>query len=98
MMAQSKKRRVKTPIDTVRDKFEEVRRPSQSEMPTPVLMRSEPEPISEPSPEPMESAPMKIKKNNAWISHVKSIAESKGIKFRDALRDPDTKATYKKTI
>ena len=96
MMAQSKPRRTKTPIDSVRDKFEEVHRASQSEMPTPVLMRSEPEPISEPIPEPMESAPIKIKKNNNWITHVKSIAEGKGIKFRDALRDPETKATYKK--
>lgn len=94
MMAQSKKRRVKTPIDTVRDKFEEVHRASQSEHP--MVIPSEPpspEPVPEPAPEP---APVKAKKNNAWISHVKSLAESKGIKFRDALRDPETKATYKK--
>lgn len=93
-MAQSKKRRVKTPIDTVRDKFEEVHRASQSEHP--MVIPSEPpspEPVPEPAPEP---APVKAKKNNAWISHVKSLAESKGIKFRDALRDPETKATYKK--
>lgn len=90
-MAQSKKRRVKTPIDTVRDKFEEVHRASQSEHP--MVIPSEPPPSPEPVPEP---APVKAKKNNAWISHVKSLAESKGIKFRDALRDPETKATYKK--
>jgi hypothetical protein len=92
MFSQSKPRRTKTPIASVRDKFEEVHRPSQSEMP-PVVIRSEPEP----SPQPIvESAPVKAKKSNAWISHVKSIAERKGIKFRDALRDPETKATYKK--
>ena len=92
MIAQSKPRRTKTPIASVRDKFEEVHRPSQSEMP-PVVIRSEPEP----SPQPIvESAPVKAKKSNAWITHVKSLAESKGIKFRDALRDPETKATYKK--
>jgi hypothetical protein len=95
MMAQSKKRRVKTPIDTVRDKFEEVHRASQSEHP--MVIPSEPPSPEPPSPEPVpEPAPIKAKKNNAWISHVKSIAESKGIKFRDALRDPETKATYKK--
>ena len=94
-MAQSKKRRVKTPIDTVRDKFEEVHRASQSEHP--MVIPSEPPSPEPPSPEPVpEPAPIKAKKNNAWISHVKSIAESKGIKFRDALRDPETKATYKK--
>jgi hypothetical protein len=93
MMAQSKPRRTKTPIASVRDKFEEVHRPSQSEIPPPVVIRSEPEP----SPQPIiESAPVKAKKSNAWISHVKALAESKGIKFRDALRDPETKATYKK--
>ena len=92
MYSQSKPRRTKTPIASVRDKFEEVHRPSQSEMPPPVVIRSEP-----PSPQPIvETAPVKAKKNNAWITHVKSLAESKGIKFRDALRDPETKATYKK--
>jgi hypothetical protein len=95
MMAQSKKRRVKTPIDTVRDKFEEVHRASQSEHP--MVIPSEPPSPEPPSPEPVpEPVPVKAKKNNAWISHVKSLAESKGIKFRDALRDPETKATYKK--
>ncbi len=94
-MAQSKKRRVKTPIDTVRNKFEEVHRASQSEHPP--VIPSEPPSPEPPSPEPVhEPAPVKAKKNNAWISHVKSLAESKGIKFRDALRDPETKATYKK--
>ncbi len=94
MMAQSKPRRTKTPIASLRDKFEEVHRPSQCEMP-PVLMRSEPEPSASPQPI-VESVPVKAKKTNAWIAHVKSIAESKGIKFRDVLRDPETKATYKK--
>lgn len=97
MMAQSKPRRTKTPIATIRDKFEDIQRPSQSEM-LPV-MHSEPPspPTPEPVPEPVpESAPVKSKKNNAWITHVKSLAESKGVKFRDALRDPETKATYKK--
>jgi hypothetical protein len=61
-------------------------------MPSPVV-RSDPEP---PSPKQVEPAPVKIKKTNAWISHVKALAETKGIKFRDALRDPETKATYKK--
>jgi hypothetical protein len=97
MMAQSKPRRTKTPISTVRDKFEDIQRPSQSEMPTPVLMRSEPPSPEPPSPEPLpEPVVVKTKKNNNWITHVKSLAESKGIKFRDALRDPETKATYKK--
>jgi hypothetical protein len=97
MMAQSKPRRTKTPIATVRDKFEDIQRPSQSEMPTPVLMRSDPPSPEPPSPEPVpEPVPVKSKKNNAWITHVKALAEGKGIKFRDALRDPETKATYKK--
>ncbi len=87
MIAQSKQRRVKTPSAPVRQKFESITKPVQSEFPTPVLMRSEPieipvEPTkitffdSEPVPE------VKAKKKNAWISHVKSLAESKGIKFR----------------
>ena len=93
MYSQSKSRRTKTPIASVRDKFEEVHKASQSEMPTPVVNRSEPSPTKP----VVQSAPvLKPKKNNAWITHVKSIAESKGIKFRDALRDPETKATYKK--
>ena len=100
MMAQSKPRRTKTPISTVRDKFEDIQRPSQSEMP-PILMRSEipvePTVFVESVESVPESVPVvKSKKNNAWISHVKSLAESKGVKFRDALRDPETKATYKK--
>jgi len=101
MIAQSRQRRPKTPSAAVREKFENITKPSHSEFPTPVLMSSEPieipvEPTkitffdSEPVPE------VKSKKNNAWISHVKSLAQSKGIKFRDALRDPETKATYKK--
>jgi len=96
MIAQSKKRRVKTPIDTVRDKFEEVHRASQSEHP--MVIPSEPPPSPEPpSPEPVpEPAPVKAKKNNAWIGFVKAHAESNNLKFRDALRDPALKENYKK--
>jgi hypothetical protein len=100
MMAQSKPRRTKTPIASVRDKFEEVHKASQSEMsPTYIEIPHieipvEPTIIVESIPEPMPE--VKSKKSNAWIIHVKSIAEGKGIKFRDALRDPETKATYKK--
>lgn len=88
MIAQSKPRRIKTPSAPIRDKFEKVHKASQSEQP-PIHS----EPVPEPSPEPVIP---KAKKSNAWISHVKALAESKGIKFRDALRDPETKATYKK--
>lgn len=96
MMAQSKPRRTKTPIASVRDKFEEVHKASQSEkLPTHIEIPVEPTIIVEPTPEPILE-PIKSKKSNAWIIHVKSIAEGKGIKFRDALRDPETKATYKK--
>jgi hypothetical protein len=91
MIAQSKTRRVKTPSSKIRDKFEQVTKPVQSELPMPKLVRHELEPIVMEEP-----SPVKAKKNNAWITHVKSIAGSKGIKFRDALRDPETKATYKK--
>ena len=92
MIAQSKPRRTKTPIASLRDKFEEVHRPSQSEMP-PVVIRSEPEP----SPQPIiESSPVKAKKSNAWIGFVKAHAESNNLKFRDALRDPALKENYKK--
>jgi hypothetical protein len=91
MFSQSKPRRTKTPIASVRDKFEEVHRPSQSEMPP--VIRSEPEP----SPEPIvETAPVKAKKSNAWIGFVKAHAESNNLKFRDALRDPALKENYKK--
>ena len=82
MLSQSKPRRVKTPSSMIRDKFEGMKKPEQSELPEPV--RSEPEPVET------------KKKTNAWINHVKSIAQSKNIMFRDALRDPATKATYKK--
>ncbi len=89
MMAQSKPRRTKTPIASVRDKFEEVHRASQSEMPMVV-------PTPAPNPAPNPAPEVKSKKGNAWIAHVKSLAERKGIQFRDALRDPETKASYKK--
>ena len=32
---------------------------------------------------------------NPWISHVKSYAQEKGIKYRDALKDPQCKSSYK---
>lgn len=32
---------------------------------------------------------------NPWISHVKSYAQEKGMKYRDALKDPECKAIYK---
>lgn len=32
---------------------------------------------------------------NPWINHVKSYAQEKGIKYRDALKDPQCKASYK---
>lgn len=91
MYSQSKPRRTKTPIASVRDKFEEVHKASQSEMPP--VMRSEPEPSPQPSPEP---APVKAKKSNAWIGFVKAHAEANNLKFRDSLRDPTLKENYKK--
>jgi hypothetical protein len=94
MIAQSKPRRVKTPSSKIRDKFEDVTKPVQSELPRPELVRHEPEPLEEPME--LTPEPVKAKKGNAWITHVKSVAQSKGIKFRDSLRDPETKATYKK--
>jgi hypothetical protein len=101
MIAQSKQRRVKTSIAPIRDKFEDITKPVQSDFPETILMRSEPEILEIPTEptkimEPVPESVPKTKKNNMWISHVKSLAESKGIKFRDALRDPETKATYKK--
>jgi hypothetical protein len=101
MMAQSKTRRVKTPIHKIGDKFEDTKRPVQCEMPMPELVRSppepepEPEPVPEPSPEPIETK-TKTKKSNAWIGFVKSVAQSKNMKYRDALRDPTIKDEYKK--
>ena len=97
MIAQSKQRRPKTPIASVRDKFEDVHRPSQSEFHTPVLMRSEPidipvEPTKIMMPEPV----VKAKKSNAWIGFVKAHAEANNLKFRDSLRDPSLKENYKK--
>jgi hypothetical protein len=88
MMAQSKPRRVKTPIAPIRDKFEKVHKASQSEQP-PIHS----EPVSEPSPEPVIP---KAKKSNAWIGFVKAHAEANNLKFRDALRDPALKENYKK--
>lgn len=96
MIAQSKPRRTKTPIASVRDKFEEVHRPSQSEMPlTHIEIPVEPTIIVESIPEPTPE-PIKSKKSNAWIGFVKAHAESNNMKFRDALRDPALKENYKK--
>ena len=33
---------------------------------------------------------------NLWINHVKNYAQAKGISYKDALKDPNCKATYKK--
>ena len=30
-----------------------------------------------------------------WINHVKAYAQEKGIKYRDALKDPNCKSSYK---
>jgi hypothetical protein len=37
-----------------------------------------------------------MKRTSPWIEHVKSFALSKGIKYFDALKDPECKASYKK--
>jgi hypothetical protein len=99
MIATSKARRIKTPIHTVRDKFEDITKPVQSDFPETILMRSEPEILEIPT-EPtkiMEPVPeVKAKKNNAWIGFVKAHAEANNLKFRDALRDPSLKEGYKK--
>jgi hypothetical protein len=55
-----------------------------------------PTPAPAPAPASVPAPEVKTKKGNAWIAHVKSLADRKGIKFRDALRDPETKASYKK--
>ena len=34
---------------------------------------------------------------NSWVNHVKEYASSKGIKYFDALKDPECKASYTKT-
>lgn len=33
---------------------------------------------------------------NPWISHVKRVAQEKGVSYRDALKHPDTKASYQR--
>lgn len=33
---------------------------------------------------------------NSWIQHCKNFAAKKGIKYNEALKDPECKATYKK--
>ena len=37
-----------------------------------------------------------MKRTGPWIEHVKSFALSKGIKYFDALKDPECKASYKR--
>jgi hypothetical protein len=39
-----------------------------------------------------------VNKMNAWIQHVKDVAAKKGISYREALRSPETKSTYKKGV
>lgn len=34
---------------------------------------------------------------NPWIEHVKTFAEKKGMKYNEALKHPDCKASYKKS-
>lgn len=34
---------------------------------------------------------------NSWIEHVKAFANKKGIKYNEAMKDPECKASYKKT-
>jgi hypothetical protein len=43
-----------------------------------------------------EGGEVKTKKPNAWISHVKSEAERRGISYRESLRSAETKESYKK--
>jgi hypothetical protein len=33
--------------------------------------------------------------SNTWIKHTKEFAERKGIKYNEALKDPENKATYR---
>jgi hypothetical protein len=33
--------------------------------------------------------------SNSWVQHTKKFAESKGIKFNEALKDPENKASYR---
>lgn len=39
---------------------------------------------------------LKKQMKNPWISHVKRMAQEKGMSYRDALKHPDTKASYQK--
>jgi len=43
-----------------------------------------PEPVQEPEPEPVQEAP--IKKKNPWIDHVKNVAKTKNITYRESLK------------
>jgi phage gp46-like protein len=36
------------------------------------------------------------KKSNPWIEHIRSVAKAKGITYSQALKHPDTKASYKR--
>ena len=48
----------------------------------------------------MEAGGDKLKRRltqgNPWINHVKRMAQEKGMSYRDALKHPDTKASYQK--
>lgn len=33
---------------------------------------------------------------NSWVQHTKNFAKEKGIKYNEALKDPECKASYKK--
>lgn len=43
-----------------------------------------------------EGGEVKVKKPNAWISHVKAEAERRGVSYRESLRSAETKDSYKK--
>lgn len=48
---------------------------------------------------PPEATPFNgrgLKRPNAWIQHVKAVAQKKGISYRDALKHPHTKQSYRK--
>jgi hypothetical protein len=38
----------------------------------------------------------RLTQGNPWINHVKRMAQEKGMSYRDALKHPDTKASYQK--
>jgi len=40
------------------------------------------------------SSPMKMKSQSTWITHVKKFAQENGLKYNEALRDPNLKVGY----